>query len=320
MARPLRLQFAGALYHVVARGHERGAIFRDAEDRSKFLALLEQVATEEKWIVHAYCLLGNHFHILLETPEGALARGMRDLNGRYAQWFNWRHDRHGHVFEGRYKAALVEKQTHLMELHRYIVLNPVRARLADKPSDWRWSSYRATAGTEKAPAWLETDWTLSQFGNRRGAARHAFQRFVAAGKVAGKEIEALERAAYVGSREFLKRMEELVDAREDGGEIPLRYRKPSSQAAVQVADIRRQVAKEWGVDEDALGRSRGRDDKKAAIYLARKLTRLGGREIGREFGVKAARVSNVVTQIDADPSSPLAKRIKRVGARIRPRG
>src|SRR5215470_16053823 len=316
MARPLRLQFAGAVYHVMARGHERSAIFRDAEDRSKFLALLEQVAPEEKWIVHAYCLLGNHFHVLIETPEGALARGMRDLNGRYAQWFNWRHDRRGHVFEGRYRSAVVEKQTHLMELHRYIVLNPVRARLAERPSEWRWSSYRATVGSEKAPAWLETDWTLGQFGGRRSSAREAFQRFVSAGKVAGKEVEALERAAYLGGREFLKRMQELVSSQEKDDEIPQRYRKASAQ--VKLEDIRRQVAREWDVKEEALPRRRGGDDKKAAIYLARKLTRLGGREIGREFGVKAARVSNVVSQIDADPSTPLARRIKRLAGRLRP--
>ncbi|HKF41841.1 MAG TPA: transposase [Thermoanaerobaculia bacterium] len=316
MARPLRLQFAGAVYHVMARGHERSAIFRDAEDRSKFLALLEQVATEEKWIVHAYCLLGNHFHVLIETPEGALARGMRDLNGRYAQWFNWRHDRRGHVFEGRYRSVVVEKQTHLMELHRYIVLNPVRARLAERPSEWRWSSYRATVGSEKAPAWLETDWTLGQFGGRRSSAREAFQRFVSAGKVAGKEVEALERAAYLGGREFLKRMQELVSSQEKDDEIPRRYRKASAQ--VKLEDIRRQVAREWDVKEEALPRRRGGDDKKAAIYLARKLTRLGGREIGREFGVKAARVSNVVSQIDADPSTPLARRIKRLAGRLRP--
>ena len=319
MARPLRLQFEGAVYHVMARGHERSAIFRDAEDRSKFLALLEQVATGEKWIVHAYCLLGNHFHILVETPEGALARGMRDLNGRYAQWFNWRHDRRGHVFEGRYRSVVVEKQTHLMELHRYIVLNPVRARLAERPSEWRWSSYRATAGSEKAPAWLETDWTLSQFAVRRSAAREAFQRFVAAGKTAGKEVEALEKAAYLGGRDFLKRMQELVGSREAADdEIPTRFRKPAVR--VQLEEIRKQVAREWGVKSEDLARRRGGEDKKAAIYLSRKLTKLGGREIGKEFGVKPARVSNVVVQIDAEPNSPLARRIKRVRDRVRPEG
>ena len=317
MARPLRLQFAGAVYHVMARGHERSAIFRDAEDRSKFLALLSQIATDEKWIVHAYCLLGNHFHILVETPEGALARGMRDLNGRYAQWFNWRHDRRGHVFEGRYRSVVVEKQTHLMELHRYIVLNPVRSRLAERPSEWRWSSYRATAGSEKAPEWLETDWTLSQFGGRRSSAREAFQRFVAAGKVAGKEVEALERAAYLGGKSFLKRMQEMVGSRESADdEIPARFRKPA--AHVQVEEIRKQVAREFGVQEKDLARRRGGDDKKAAIYLSRKLTKLGGREIGKEFGVKPARVSNIVSQIDSDASSPLARRVKLLRGRLRP--
>jgi putative transposase len=157
MARPLRLQYPGAVYHVMARGHERSAVFRDAEDRAKFLALLASIVPDEKWEVHGYCLLGNHYHLLIETPGGELSRGMRSLNGKYAQWFNWRHDRRGHVFEGRFRAVLVQKESHLLELHRYIVLNPVRARLAERAGDWRWSSYRATAGLARSPGWLETD-------------------------------------------------------------------------------------------------------------------------------------------------------------------
>src|SRR6478609_2595971 len=126
MVRPLRLEYPGAVYHVMTRGHERSAIFRSAEDRAKFLELLASITLDEKWDVHGYCLLGNHYHLLIETPEGDLSRGMRSLNGRYAQWFNWRHDRRGHVFEGRFRAVLVQKESHLLELHRYIVLNPVR--------------------------------------------------------------------------------------------------------------------------------------------------------------------------------------------------
>ena len=308
MARPLRLEYPGAVYHVMARGHERSAIFRDADDRAKFLTLLASIVPDEKWVVHGYCLLGNHYHLMLETPEGELSRGMRSLNGEYGQWFNRRHDRRGHVFEGRFRAVLVQKESHLLELHRYIVLNPVRARLARRAADWRWSSYRATAGLERAPGWLETDWTLAQFARSRSAARGDFARFVAAGKVSGREVEKLERSAYLGDEEFRQRIQDRIDGREIDDEIPLRYRRASE--AVQIAQIRKRVAGEWKVREEALVRRRGGDEKKAAIYLARKLTRLGGREVGALFGVKAARVSHIVTEIDRAPTSGLARRVQ----------
>jgi REP element-mobilizing transposase RayT len=300
----------------MARGHERSAIFRDADDRAKFLALVAAIVPEEKWLVHGYCLLGNHYHLMIETPEGELSRGMRSLNGDYARWFNWRHDRRGHVFEGRFRAVLVQKESHLLELHRYIVLNPVRARLALRPGDWRWSSYRATAGLERAPGWLETDWTLAQFAGSRAAARGDFQKFVAGGKVAGREVAELEKATYLGDGEFRKRIQDRIDAREIGDEIPLRYRRASE--AVQVEEIRKRVAREWRVPEKALARRRGGDEKMAAIYLARKLTRLSGREIGALFGVQAARVSHIVARIDRSPTAGLAGRVQALRKSLAP--
>jgi putative transposase len=316
MARPLRLEYPGAVYHVMARGHERSAIFRDADDRAKFLAMLAAIVPEEKWLVHGYCLLGNHYHLMIETPAGELSRGMRSLNGDYAQWFNWRHDRRGHVFEGRFRAVLVQKESHLLELHRYIVLNPVRARLARRAAGWRWSSYRATAGLERAPVWLETDWTLAQFARSRSAAREDFQRFVAEGKVAGREVADLERATYLGDGEFRQRIQDRIDAREIDDEIPLRYRRAAD--TVQVEEIRKRVAHEWKVPEEELDRRRGGDGKKAAVYLARKLTRLGGREVGALFGVQAARVSHIVAEIDRGPTADLARRVLALRKRLAP--
>lgn len=173
MARPLRLEFPGALYHVISRGNERSPIFRDDWDRGFFLGILGSVVRDHGWLVHSYCLLGNHYHLLVETPQGRLSKGMHVLNGRYTQKFNRRHRRAGHVLEGRFKAILVEKEAHLLELHRYIVLNPVRAGLVSRPEDWSWSSYRATCGLRRRPGWLEVRWTLAQFGGapRRQSAR-----------------------------------------------------------------------------------------------------------------------------------------------------
>lgn len=157
MARPLRLEYEGAVYHVVARGHERGSVFRDERDWEKFLEVVGAVTQEHGWIVHGYCLMSNHFHLLVETPRGDLSAGMRSVNGRYAQFFNRRHGRRGHLFEGRFKAIVVQKDEHLLELCRYIVLNPVRAGLVERPEQWQWSSYRATAGHGEGPGWLEVD-------------------------------------------------------------------------------------------------------------------------------------------------------------------
>ena len=122
---------------MMGRGHERSSLFRDDGDREKFLGLLGSIGRDEDWRIHAYCLMGNHYHLLVETPEGGLSRGMRSLNGRYAEWFNWKHKRRGHLFEGRFRSVLVQKETHLLELCRYVVLNPVRAGLVKRVGDWR---------------------------------------------------------------------------------------------------------------------------------------------------------------------------------------
>jgi REP-associated tyrosine transposase len=154
MARPLRLEFAGALYHVTSRGDGREDIYRADADRRGFLDVLGEVQGRFHWTVHAYCLMSNHYHLLIETPDANLAKGMRQLNGVYTQRFNRSHDRGGHVFQGRYKAILVQKEAYLLELARYVVLNPVRARMARTPGEYPWSSYRAMIGAAVAPEWL----------------------------------------------------------------------------------------------------------------------------------------------------------------------
>lgn len=312
MARPLRLEYAGAVYHVMARGQERSSIFRDAGDRERFLALVGSITRDEAWGLHAYCLMGNHYHLLIETPRGGLSRGMRSLNGRYTQWFNRKHRRHGHLFEGRFKSVLVQKEGYLLELARYLVLNPVRAGLVSGPGEWGWSSYRATVGRTSAPDWLEVDWVLEQFARSRSDARKAYRRFVSEG-IGSKGDVRLERRPYLGDQDFLKRIADRLEGRELADEIPLRYRRPVS---VGLEAIRAAVSKQWGVPVEDLSRPRGGAEKKVAIYLARKLTALGGREIGRAFGVKPARVSNIVTEIETGRAGPLARQAERLRARL----
>ena len=182
MARPLRIEFSGALYHVTSRGHGREDIYMDDIDRETFISVLSHVCDRFNWVVHAYCLMSNHYHLLIETPDSNLSKGMRQLNGVYTQAFNRYHDRVGHVFQGRYKAILVQKESYLLELARYIVLNPIRAEMVRAAKDWRWSSYRATAGLIDSPNWLHIDWLLSAFSGKRNQAVQRYRAFVQEGK------------------------------------------------------------------------------------------------------------------------------------------
>jgi len=162
MGWPLRVEAPGAIYHVTSRAIE--PMFVNDADRERFLALLARQVRDHGWICHAYCLMSNHVHLLLETPEPTLATGMRTLLSRYARGFNGRQGRRGPLVERRYHALLIEKESHLLEVSRYVVLNPVRAGLCADPSEWLWSSYRATVGLHRVPRFLATQWLLDQFG------------------------------------------------------------------------------------------------------------------------------------------------------------
>jgi REP-associated tyrosine transposase len=174
----LRSQLPNGVYHVTARGNRGHDIFTSGSDRKRFLELLAKNAHACRWRCIAYCLMTNHFHLIVATPEPNLSKGMHGLNGVYAKWFNGRHGFEGHLFGRRYHASLVESDHHMLEGCRYVLLNPVRARLAPSPSAWRWSSYRATVGLDPQPPFLASDLILSYFGREEQRARHAFRGFV----------------------------------------------------------------------------------------------------------------------------------------------
>ena len=179
MGFPRRIEFAGALHHVTSRGAARATIYCDSHDRELFLELLADAVARWEWRCHAYCLMTNHFHLLLETDAPTLAPGMQQLNSRYARAFNRRHERVGHLFESRYRAILVEREAHLLEVARYVVLNPVRAGACADAGDWPWSSYRPTAGADKVPAFLTVDWLLEQLAPDARRATRRYRAFVA---------------------------------------------------------------------------------------------------------------------------------------------
>ncbi len=220
MARPLRLEFPGAIYHVTARGNARDAIFVDDEDRESFYGALGDVVTRFGWLIHAYCLMDNHYHLLIETPEGHLSAGMRQLNGVYTQRFNRRHGRVGHVFQGRFKAILVDRDSYLLELCRYVVLNPVRAGMVQRVEDYPWSSYPATMGLATSPVWLVTDWVLGQFDKRRAVARQHYADFVAEGRTRPSPWAAVRGQALLGPEAFVEKVRPLLEGKGALNEVP----------------------------------------------------------------------------------------------------
>ncbi|MFA5370978.1 MAG: transposase [Sideroxydans sp.] len=220
MARSLRLEFPGAIYHVTSRGNARNPIFMDDEDRILFQTCLGEAVTRFRWRCHAYCLMDNHYHLLIETPEGNLSAGMRQLNGLYTQRFNRRHERVGHLFQGRFKAIVVDRDSYLLELCRYIVLNPIRAGMVEKLEHYMWSSYRATMGLSGSPAWLETDWVLSQFGGERAKACSRYAEFVAQGKGLPSPWSAVKGQVLLGTENFVEQMRPILEGVSDLKEFP----------------------------------------------------------------------------------------------------
>jgi REP element-mobilizing transposase RayT len=220
MVRPLRIEFPGAVYHITSRGDKKENIFKNDKDREGFLEVVDLVVKRYNFFCHAYCLMDNHYHLLIETPDGNLSQGIRQLNGVYTQKFNKIHNTVGHLFQGRYKAILIEKESYLLELCRYIVLNPVRAGIVKYPWEWKWSNYTATTDKAKRPKFLTTDWILSQFDEEQKKAERAYEEFVLAG--IGKEApwKDLKGRFILGKNRFFEKIKSYLEEKKEIKEIP----------------------------------------------------------------------------------------------------
>jgi len=262
MSRPLRIEYPGAVYHVTSRGNEKKPVFKDDTDRENFLNIVQHVNKRYNWLCHAYCLMTNHYHLLIETPDGNLSLGMRQLNSVYTQLFNKRHGRPGHLFQGRYKAILIQKDSHLLEVCRYVVLNPVRAKMVDKPEGWKWSSYLATGGKAKPHPCLTPDWVLGQFSRKRGKAEQEYRKFVSWGAGKATIWTEVRGQAVLGEEGFV---DQFVDHLKKHKEIP---EIPRSQ---RYAD-RPALDKLFGAGQSHTGQKRGRSSWR----------RLSGMDTGRK--------------------------------------
>ena len=274
MSRPIRIEFPDALYHVTSRGDRREDIFEDDQDRRTFLSTLQQVVAQHNWVCYAWCLMDNHYHLLIQTPDGNLSKGMRQLNGVYTQASNRRYQRVGHVFQGRFKAILVDSDAYLLELSRYVVLNPVRAGMVKKPADWPWSSYRPSVGLEPAAPWLAIDGLLAQFAKRHSLAQQRYAQFVAEGIKAASPWLGLKGQIYLGDEQFVQRMQVHIQGVRDDVQIPLAQRRPPPPPLAAIAK-----------------RARDRD---AAIKAAHATGAYSYQQIAEHFGIHFTTVGRIV--------------------------
>jgi REP element-mobilizing transposase RayT len=279
MARPLRIEFPGALYHVISRGLEKRKIFDSTEDKEAFLKLLSKLHARYNFLIYAYCIMNNHYHLLVETLDGNLSQGIQNLNGPYAQMFNKKLPRSGPLFQGRYKAILVEKESYLLELSRYIVLNPVRANLVENPSDYTWSSYIDTIGLRDSQNFLATDFILSLFSRNVAIARREYRDFVYDG--IGKIPPAAKGGIILGGEEFAVEIKELLKEKREIVEVPRRERfsdRPSlSEIFIDIIS---------------------RPTRNRQIYLAFKEYGYSQKEIGSLLGLRSSTISDIIKNIE----------------------
>jgi len=275
MARPLRIEYEGGLYHVTSRGNAGQDIFLREEDRKRFLKTLSEVVERYCWIIHAYCLMSNHYHLLVETPQGNLSAGMRQLNGVYTQRFNLRHGRVGHLFQGRYRAFLVEKESYLLELSRYIVLNPVRAGIVAFPQEWSWSSYRVTAGLKKGVEFLHTDWILGSFSPSKAQAQKLYISFVKEGIRKQSPLKEAKGGFILGGEGFIAKVRDLLE-RASGQEVVRQQRYAARPSLEEIFE------------------EKGRDE---GIYEAVYRWGYKLREVGEFLGLHYSRVSRIASRV-----------------------
>lgn len=281
MSRPLRIEFPGAIYHVTSRGDRREPIFDDDADRRTFLEVVGAALDRFDACALAYCLMGNHYHLVLHTRRANLSMMMRHINGVYTQAYNRRHRKVGHLFQGRFKAILVDRDAYLLEVCRYVDLNPVRANMIPHPADWPWSSYRAHVGNQEPLSWLDTPsvhgYLLGRdVANGRDSQRAAqrYEKLVEQGKDVRLWDAALKQQIYLGDDSFIQRMQSLLEPdRARAAEVP-RSQRRTRPDSVQT------YLKAYERDE--------------AIVKA---CREGGHtlsSIAREVGLSVSRVSRIV--------------------------
>jgi REP element-mobilizing transposase RayT len=300
MGRPLRILYPGALYHITSRGNEKKAIYLDDLDRKRFIEILEDYHDRLGVLIHCYVLMNNHYHIVMETPEGNLLKVMHGINSGYTGYFNRKYSRVGHLFQGRYQGILVDKDSYLLEVSRYVHLNPVRAKIVEKPEQYKWSSYSGYIGKGEELKWVEYSWILSNFGSDKKKARSEYRKFVEEG--IKERVEDPFNNVYgkvlLGGEKFRENVRGLIKEQHLDEGIVGRKR---FRATVNIDDLVRAVVEAFGVDEKEIKMRGGRNNlaRNVAIYLAKRYSGLSNQEIGGIFdGINYSAVSKVTGRIE----------------------
>lgn len=273
MSRPLRIEFPGAVYHTVSRGHRQEPIYEDDADRRTFLEILAETVERFNWRCYAYCLMTNHYHLQVETAEANLSSGMRYLNGFYTQSSNRRHRRVGHIFQGRYRAILMDPDRYLLPVARHIVLNPVRTGTTKVPGAWPWSSYRATCGDDSAPGWLATGELLQHFDSDHREAQKCYYVYVLNGIKDTNIWRKVRQQLYLGEDDFIRSVQAHIKNHDDPN-IPRIQKRPPAPSLDDIAEC-------------ALTRN-------AAIECAHRTAGYSYSEIARYFKIHPSTVSRII--------------------------
>lgn len=317
MGRPLRIEYPGALYHITSRGNERKKIFLDDGDRTTFLEILADYHNRYYIYIHSFVLMENHYHLILETPQGNLLKVMHGLNGHYTGYFNRKYSRNGHLFQGRYKGILVDKDSYLLQLSRYVHLNPAKAGIVDKPEQYLWSSYPSFTGKGQKYDWVEYSWILGQFGPDEQKASKEYKIFVDAGlkEEQSSLFSDVQGQVILGDEMFLEKTRKLLAGKRISREIVERKklcRVPRPEEIITA------VADTYGVKEKSVTEHGGKDNKarKIAMYLVYQYSGIGNNEIGELFGgIHYSAVSKAVSRLkqemgDDNDLACLVERIK----------
>lgn len=315
MARPPRIEFPDAIYHVTLRGVGREDIVADRRDRDRWLGLLERSVRRRRWRLFAFALMNNHFHLFVQTPDANLAAGMHGLNGSYASYFNRRYERSGHLYEGRFRAILVEEEGHWLEVSRYIHLNPVRARIVARPEAWPWSSYAGYHRPARRLGWLDYGRVLDEFGGDTPDGRKLYREFVEEGL--GRKLDSPLSAALhgivLGSDRFLARVRGVLGRQGDDAEAPLlpySGSRPGLEAVIAV------VATHYSVDPSTWTPGRRHDvvPRSVAAFLGRHVAGAAARDVAAALGYRSTSSVSVACRRveEAGPQSPLARDVRRL--------
>jgi len=321
MGRPLRIEYPGALYHITSRGNERKQIFLDHGDRTAFLAILADYHYRYDTYIHSFVLMGNHYHLILETARGNLLQVMHGINGSYTGYFNRKYSRSGHLFQGRYKAILVDKDAYLLQLTRYVHLNPVKAGIVEEPERFAWSSYPGFIGKGNKYDWVEYSWVLGQFGPDEQMASQEYKSFVDSGLKAeqGSLFNGVRGQVILGDERFLEKTKKLLAGRQISREI---VERKNLRTAPRPEEIIALVAKTCGMQEQSVTESGGKDNKarKIAMYLVYQYSGLGNNDIGQLFGgIHYSAVSKAVARLKQDmrDDNTLASFVEKIKSHVK---